>query len=360
MNRWPTVAMLSIALSTSLLAATGDITLQPDALTPSIRCGMCHREIYSIWRRSMHSAAVSDPIFEASYMQAYVETAGEAASICLRCHAPIAMLTGVLELKEPLTREGVTCDFCHSVEAVNLEQRDQPFRIVLDGAKRGPLDDAESSPHGIVKSTLHKSAEFCAGCHEYTNDSGIPIVSTYTEWKESPQAAAGKTCQHCHIPHNVAGMHSSEQVRSAATARVLGVERGERNRAVIRVEVANVGSGHSIPTGMPTRKLRLRVVLFAGGREVRTFERLYQRVLLDQEGRPITEDHRTLLDARTLSLDSRLRPGERRIEEFVAAAVPQGEELHAEITLHYLYEPNVLTRERLSIEISADRSPGTR
>jgi hypothetical protein len=337
-------------------------------------------DIYSMWRRSMHSRAVLDPIFEASYMQAYLDTAGEAARICLRCHSPTTTLTGDLELREPLSREGVTCDFCHSVAAVDLGQRDRPFRVVLDGAKRGPLADAASPVHGVVKSKLHESAEFCAGCHEYTNDLGIPILSTYTEWKASPQAAEGKTCQHCHMPlqsgetvragvrkidrgsinlHNISGMHSSEQVRAAATAKLLSVERDEHNRAVIRVEVANVGSGHSIPTGLPTRKLRLKVVLFAGGREVRRFERLYQKELLDDSGLLIKEDHRVMLDARILSRDSRLGPGERRLEEFIAP-VPPGQELRAEMTLHYLYEPNILTREKLSIEIATDNSPGTR
>lgn len=376
MNRRQAAAILSICIGSSLPVGAVDVELRTDALNSSARCGSCHVEIYSMWRRSMHSASWSDPIFAASYMRAYWETAGDAAPICLRCHAPAATFSGDLELKEPVSRDGVTCDFCHSIEAVDLERKDQPFRIVLDGAKRGPLGDADSPAHGVVRSNLHQSAELCAGCHEYTNEAGVPVLSTYTEWKASPQAAEGKTCQNCHMPlepgetvrasvrkierasinlHDISGMHSIEQVRSAATAKILSVGRDEQNRAVVRVEVANIGSGHSIPTGLPTRKLRLEVVLFAGGREVRRFERLYQKALVDEHGLVITEDHRAMLEARSLRQDSRLEPGERRLEEFVAPA-PSGLELGVEMNLRYLYEPKILSRQTISIEIAADHS----
>ena len=59
-------------------------------------------------------------------------------------------------------------------------------------------------PPGTIAHALPKyspvTSEFCAGCHEYTNDRGIPIFSTYSEWKTSPQAAEGKTCLKCHMP----------------------------------------------------------------------------------------------------------------------------------------------------------------
>jgi nitrate/TMAO reductase-like tetraheme cytochrome c subunit len=380
MNRWQTAAILGMALGTSVPAGAVEVELDSDALNPSARCGSCHVEIYTMWRRSMHSLAVSDPIFEASFMRAYWETAGEAAPFCLRCHAPAAILSGDLELREAVSREGVTCDFCHSIDAVDLERKDRPFQVVLDGAKRGPLADAESPVHGVVQSKLHESAELCAGCHEYTNEAGVPILSTYTEWKASPQAAEGKSCQHCHMPlepgetvrpsvrqtergminlHNISGMHSSEQVRRAATAKLLSITRDNWNRAVVRVEVANVGSGHSIPTGLPTRKLRLEVVVFAGERAVKRFERVYQKTLVDEHGNEITEDHRAMLDARNLRQDSRLAAGERRVEEFVADE-PSGLELSAEMRLHYLYEPQVLTREKISIEIASDDSSDPR
>jgi hypothetical protein len=366
--------LLSVASFAPAFGESGD--LQPGVLNESAQCGECHEKIYSMWQRSMHSAALSDPIFQTSYMRAYLDTGGKAKEICLRCHAPVAALSGDLDLEKPTSREGITCDYCHSIVSVDLERRPQPFEIALDGIKRGPLADAESPVHGVAKSDLHLSAEFCAGCHEYSNDDGLPIFATYSEWRLSPQAAEGKTCQHCHMPmvqgdtvreglgvgrkeinlHNISGGHSPERVRSAATAKILRVERQQPTSAVVEVEIANVGSGHSIPTGLPTRKLILEVTLFAGGREVRHFERRYQRILLDEDRKVITDDHRSILEARFVGEDNRLRAGERRLERFVTS-VPRRGSLHAEMKFRYSYEPQLLSREQMSIEIASERAP---
>ncbi len=375
MTRLLRVAVIWIASGTTLFAGT-DATLTSGVLNPSALCGDCHRQIYEMWKRSMHAMSVTDPVFEASYMRAYRETEGKAREICLRCHAPAAVLSGDLRMAQPISREGITCDFCHSIVSVNLDRHEQPFRVLLDGVKRGPLSDAVSPAHKIAKSDLHKSPQICAGCHEYVNKAGVAILTTYTEWMASPQAKAGRICQDCHMPmtpgqtvrpslgiyrpeinlHDISGGHSSEQVRKAATVRILRVAREEANLATVEVEVANIGSGHSIPTGLPTRRLVLEVVLFCADREVTRFERRYQKVLLDQHGEPITEDHRVMLDASAIGEDTRLRPGERRVESLVAEVPPKGP-LRAEATLRYLYEPEILLRQTMSIEMGSDRSP---
>jgi nitrate/TMAO reductase-like tetraheme cytochrome c subunit len=374
MFRLQALAVLLVAAVTPLPSVASD-ELKTGTLNPSSSCGSCHEEIYSMWKRSMHSAAATDPVFRASYMMAYMETEGAARDVCLRCHAPAAFMSGDAGLNDSASQDGITCDYCHSIVSVDLKKRDQPFQVVLDGVKRGPLGDAESPVHDVARSSLHQSSEFCAGCHEYTNEHGLSIFSTYTEWKASPQAAEGKTCQHCHMPltpgetvkpsfgierktinvHNISGGHSIEQVRKAATVKVLGVRRERDTLAIIEVEVKNVGSGHSIPTGIPTRKLVLDVTLFAEGREIKRFTRDYQKLLLDEQGRTIVEDHRTVLNARAIQQDTRLRPGERRVERFSATVPPRGS-IRAEATLRYLYTPKILSRERMSIDMASDRS----
>jgi hypothetical protein len=375
MVRWLVVAILGLVGSAPLFAQAGG-DLKTGELNPSALCGECHEEIYDMWRRSMHSAAYSDPIFQASYMRAYRDTGGEARRICLRCHAPAATHSGDLDMSEPASREGITCDFCHSISAVDVEQNEHPIQIVLDGVKRGPLGDADSPAHRVARSALHEAAEICAGCHEYTNANGLPILTTYSEWLLSPQAAEGKSCQNCHMPlgpgetvtadfglnrkqinlHNISGGHSNEQVRKAATVRILGVRKDASRSAVIEVEVANVGSGHSIPTGLPTRKLVLEVTLFSGDRMLRRFERLYQKRLLDEAGQLIVLDHRAMLNARGVLEDTRLHPGERRVERFVTDVPRQGT-LRAEAKLRYVYEPELLSRTDMSIEMASDHTP---
>jgi hypothetical protein len=227
----------------------------------------------------------------------------------------------------------------------------------------------------VARSELHESSELCGGCHEYANENGLLVLSTYTEWKESPQAAEGKTCQHCHMPmmpgetvepsfrvrrgginlHNISGGHSREQVRKAATVKIIGVNRKGPELAEVEVVVANVGSGHCIPTGMPTRKLTLEVLLFLEERRIHRFERRYERVLMDEQGQIIVQDHRAMLEAKTVHQDSRLRPGERRVEKFVAAVPPKGA-LQARAKLTYVYEPEIFSRVKMSIEMASDRS----
>jgi len=367
------ILVASLAVWCIPLLAAGDEALDPAGLNPSARCNQCHLEIYSMWKRSMHGGSTTDPIFEASYLQAYAEAGEQARNFCFRCHAPGVSLVKSKEARELFKAEGITCDYCHSVVSVDLQKRNQPFTVKLDGIKRGPLRDTESPVHEVARSPLHETAEFCAGCHEYTNDLGVPIFSTYTEWKDSPQAAEGKTCQNCHMPltpgatvrpglgkdrrlinlHDISGGHSREQVIKAATVKILGVRREKESTAAVEVEVANVGSGHSIPTGLPSRKIILDVVLFADNHEVRRFERRYQKRLLDDSGKVIVLDHRMLMNAHKVLEDNRLMAGERRIERF-SGSVPGKGKLRVEAKLTYVYEPEILLRKEMSIEITSD------
>ncbi len=377
MKRWRATALLLSMLGPAAFAGQTGPELRTDTFNSSALCGECHQEIHAMWQRSMHSLALSDPVFEVAFLEAYRDSGPVAEQICLDCHAPVAAMTGDWKLENPVSREGITCDFCHSVAAVDLSRTERRFRVVHDGAKRGPLADAESPVHGVVRSTLHESAEFCAGCHEYTNPLGVPVLTTFSEWQASPQGKRGKTCQQCHMPptpgrtvkaglgakvrqninlHNISGMHSVEQVRKAATARLVELRRTNGDEIEVEVEVANIGSGHCIPTGLPTRKLVLELTLLDGVRPVRRFERIYEKVMLDESGRRITEDHRVLMAAARLGEDTRLLPGERRREVFYAR-LPGAESLRAELRLRYVYEPKIFSRERISIEMAFDDTP---
>lgn len=372
MVRFQALAVILGVLWVPLLAAD-DETLDPAGLNPSARCNQCHLEIYSMWKRSMHGGSSTDPIFETSYLRAYAEAGEKARNFCFRCHAPGVSLVKGKQAGELFRAEGIPCDFCHSVVSVDLQKRDQPFTVKLDGIKRGPLRDAESPVHEVARSPLHETAEFCAGCHEYTNGLGVPIFSTYTEWKGSPQAAEGKTCQNCHMPltpgatvrpglgsdrrsinlHDISGGHSRDQVVKAAKVRIINVRRENASTAAVEVEVANVGSGHSIPTGLPTRKIVLEVILFADNHEVRRFERRYQKRLLDASGNEIVLDHRTLLNAHKVLEDNRLMAGEHRIERF-SGSVPGKGSLRVEAKLTYVYQPEIVLRQQMSIEMTSD------
>jgi hypothetical protein len=43
-----------------------------------------------------------------------------ARTVCLECHSPIAVLTNDTSLRQKVSWEGVTCDYCHSLRDVSF------------------------------------------------------------------------------------------------------------------------------------------------------------------------------------------------------------------------------------------------
>jgi len=194
-----TIIAFAVFFLSPILVSKSSLSKAPSIAT-SKNCKECHEEIYNHWKNAMHSMSIEDPIFKASYMEAYFKTAGEAKFNCLRCHAPIAFLNNDYDLKNEITKEGVNCDFCHSVKKVSLDNKTYPFEIEIGEIKRGPLSDVDSPAHKTESSALFKSSELCAGCHEYTNRNGVEVLGTYSEWRTSPYAEEGIHCQNCHMP----------------------------------------------------------------------------------------------------------------------------------------------------------------
>ena len=249
------------------------------SLTGSAKCKECHQEIFDRWKNSTHALSIEDPIFKAAYMEAYLLTKGEVKLNCLRCHAPAVLINKDFDMEKDITKEGVTCDICHSITKIDLADRRAPFKFESRGVKRGPLPDVLSPAHKTELSTLFKSAELCAGCHEYVNDAGVKVLGTYSEWKESPYAAEGKQCQDCHMPliagrvvkdkikssnrklvnlHDISAGHSEEQLKKAVKVELKNIS-ADKDFVVISVDITNVGSGHMVPTGISRRKLALIV-----------------------------------------------------------------------------------------------------
>src|SRR5439155_1019643 len=72
--------------------------------------------------------------------------------------------------ESPVSQEGVTCNFCHNVRAVDPSP--SPASYTFDAANpllmRGPYSDSDpGSAHGFVYSEIHTKGEFCAACHEH-------------------------------------------------------------------------------------------------------------------------------------------------------------------------------------------------
>lgn len=367
---WPVVVTLFFLVTPLSAIAQEDIAPpKKDGFDSSEKCGKCHDQIFDRWKESMHSRATSDPIFRASYMEAHYKSGGAAAKICLTCHAPTSKFTHGFNLDVSLTSEGITCDFCHSIKSIDRD-KDYPFEVDLGNTKYGPNKTGSVKQHEVKYSPLFSDAEFCAACHEYT-PGGVPVMTTYSEWKESVYADEGKTCQYCHMPeiegqianrvvsergnkifsHDLAGSHSIVQLKKSLALKIAGVER-KSDRMVVRVNVTNIGSGHRIPTGIPTRKLILYCEVRVPGGKVYKDKIIYEKAIFDKESYELTSDAEIMLGWGTsIAKDNRIYPKETRAETFTFY-VPGSKRADISIWVDYLYSPVLMEKTDMRIEMN--------
>lgn len=319
-----------ISLAPSLATAVSDHAGR-QASTYSLQfasaetCRTCHAEIYAEWKQSWMSRAYTNPLFQNDFARwkKMSSSSGQSGDSCLRCHAPVAVLTGDTGLQNSTSREGVSCTVCHKV-ALTREQEDQYFlvmdpRPVLYGASGDKSFAAHEIRHGqaLTDSTL------CAGCHHDVSD-GLPLERTFQEWHGSAYADSGTHCADCHMPpvtlrrngkttthrsHRFPGGHSSSPLLESA-ARIEVTDAGQTQA---RVTVTNATVGHHFPTGgaHPARLVLTVEFVSSSARVLHTEERTYALVFLNAKGQPTSGR-----DAVESLRDTTLRPQESRIETF--------------------------------------------
>ncbi len=220
--------------------------------------------------------------------------------VCANCHVPILALNARYQADPNqaagVAQEGITCDFCHKISGVKLGTDGLPSPH-LPGVQSleflrpaedeqvflGPYDDV---PGDDAYSALQNQSQFCAACHTGTFW-GVSIYNSFGEWLASPysDAATGKTCQDCHMPHrgvtqfvqlppdvtNYVPVRNSQTIFShrmpgaaddallQATAQLALSAELDGDGLLITVGVTNTGAGHDIPTDNPLRNLILLV-----------------------------------------------------------------------------------------------------
>ncbi len=344
--------------------------VNPDGYTSSEVCGQCHEDIHRTWKNSLHAMSLSDPVFDAAYWQAIKLSRGSAKSLCLRCHAPTTRITKDFDQRLPITAEGVSCDFCHTITAVDPLKPGEPFRLRPGLTKWGPLREAESPVHKVRFSSVHTTSELCGGCHEFLAKSGAELMGTYSEWKAGPYAQQGVQCQSCHMPvgegrvvrpdikdtarpvnlHNIQGGHSPEQIRKAAQVEVRDIVRTGAGYRVV-VSVANVGSGHMIPTGIPTRQLTLVVQLRRGQTLLAEQETAFRKVVVDAAGNELKTDAEVLLRGTAIRSDNRIFPKEVR-EVSLVFPYDGPSDFTVEAKLYYRYPMVIAQPEEITVEMA--------
>ncbi len=326
------LAALALLFASPAAAQAGRIPA--DTFVRSDTCGECHTDIYGAWKESAHARSMEDPAFLDTY-RAVESRDPRLARICLECHAPLARLGGDAALSRKVTWEGVTCDFCHTIRSVTLEDSRPRYEITMGSVKRGPIRDAESTAHDVAYSELHAQALVCAPCHEYANDAGLPILTTYSEWRQSKAARLGVSCQGCHMPevegnvvdprlkrdprarvntHSMPGGHSLPMLHKAVRVGIHPEREAETLRLVVEVE--NKGAGHAVPTGMPGRRIVMEVNLHVYEGPTYAERKVYAKRFLDAKGREVASVADYFRPGVRQVEDTRLRPDELRREVF--------------------------------------------
>lgn len=263
---------------------------------------------------------------------------------------------------------------------MDLASRTSPYTLEPGPIKFGPVADASDQEHGVVHSELFSQSTICAGCHEYKKPgTGLAIISTYSEWQQTDHGTKGEHCQSCHMKvepgnivdpkvkrsdrpvnaHRMPGSHSRALLREALRLRIDDLKQNG-DRVEVTVVVENKGGGHSIPTGMPTRKLELEVEAATPAGLSYKERRVYQKVLVDDKGLSIVADSEAFLNAVAIKTDNRIAAGEERRESF-SFPVPHTEQLTVRAHLIYSYspQPDTLPEERLGV-VSVEKSLAAR
>jgi len=242
---------------------------------------------------------------------------------CAYCHVPASVGASQTEvnLAQYLPNpggsigEGITCDVCHKVIGVQLDDSGFPYvdrpgilsfqflrpRDINERLYSGPfasLAPVNGSGHSSTCFSVFSQSEFCAACH-YGKFSNMLIYGSYSEWRDSeyghdPTSSAYQTCQDCHMSpsHNVIKDSASSQrqacsaenlsyrdfdhnmlnwgvdpdtnreipqmIKNAAVVNAeFNYDPGKKNWLTVTAKVRSKDVGHRFPTDSPLRHLIL-------------------------------------------------------------------------------------------------------
>jgi len=241
---------------------------------------------------------------------------------CAYCHAPAAIAPSQVNVdlstvfrSGDVRKEGVTCDVCHKVFDLTLDQNGYPFvdrpgilsfkflrpdnQVFMTGPFSNILvrDPNTPSDHHLTCSPVFSKSEFCAACH-YGKFGNMTIYNSYGEWRQSsfgdnPNETDYKTCQDCHMSHMKVGDENPPSSKRLACSESdpsfqnfdhnmmkLGMddsgkeiplmiqdaakltvkfkyEPDKKNSLDVIVRVKNTKAGHKFPTDSPLRHLIL-------------------------------------------------------------------------------------------------------
>jgi hypothetical protein len=325
----------------------------------------CHRAVGAStpqWESSAHRLA-ADPAYQLVVGQLAAEEGVAAVRLCASCHDPVPLLAGQMGQQLPAPGgEGVSCLVCHAMASGGPGAvgegvyRLRPPAALLDAmsvrqTKIMVVYDDVKAHRAAALTPFATSPEACGSCHEL-HLNGVPLRTTYSEWRDGPFGPAGaspRSCSSCHMPpvrerafghfqphdHSfrasnlmLAGpagfdpARSVDFIRGALSLRASRVAPTGPGGPQVSVELTNKASGHGFPAGpMDLLDYWLEYRPGEGLGWVRlNDETLFPERLFDAAGNPLLR-HEIWRVARHES-PGRIPPGGRRSFAFPIPAAP--------------------------------------
>ncbi|HYC59882.1 MAG TPA: multiheme c-type cytochrome [Thermoanaerobaculia bacterium] len=213
--------------------------LLADQQYPSARvCGECHPRQFEQWSLSSHAYANVSPMFNKFEQKINDLASGTIGHFCVRCHSSVGTALGERRdiawwNRNGAAQEGITCVSCHRIGEgygkVNAARRITPgdihepvfgpfdttggLKAISAAMKYGILispDQPNRPPDAdgkkwirihqtAIQSDILTKSEFCVACHQVQVHPGIKLETVWEEYRASPAAKQGITCQQCHM-----------------------------------------------------------------------------------------------------------------------------------------------------------------
>ncbi len=190
-------------------------------------CGTCHPKQYEEWAISQHSYAQLSPVYMAINNFLNFSTSSSMGDFCLRCHNQVGANLGESPFisnleRHPTSREGITCVVCHRITkgynkvsgrlalaegslldpvmgpSGNAEMervlKDDKYRVVTEEKELGRKIHTQAKKFAPISTPT-----FCGSCHDVTLFNGFRLEEAFSEYRLSPAADRGVTCQDCHM-----------------------------------------------------------------------------------------------------------------------------------------------------------------